>query len=84
VGDALFLLRHPDGLRLAVSGARLPIAPGELVPALLRGYRRSAVAGLPYPVVLRDPTASVNGDVLGTSLKPSVTDLAAMKARTIF
>jgi hypothetical protein len=23
------------------------------------------VAGLPHPVVLRDPTASVNGDVLG-------------------
>jgi hypothetical protein len=42
-----------------------PIAPSKLVPALLRGYSRSAVAGLPYPVVLREPTASVNGVVLG-------------------
>jgi hypothetical protein len=51
--------------RLAVQGARRPIAPSELVPALPRGYRRSAVAGMPHPVVLHHPTASVNGDVLG-------------------
>jgi Gamma-glutamyl cyclotransferase, AIG2-like len=42
-----------------------PIAPSKLVPAVLRGYSRSAVQGLPYPVVLREPTASVNGVVLG-------------------
>jgi hypothetical protein len=41
-----------------------PIAPSKLIPALLRGYRRSAVQGLPYPVVLREPTASVSGLVL--------------------
>jgi hypothetical protein len=29
-----------------------PIAPSKLVPALLRGYRRSVVQGLTYPVAL--------------------------------
>jgi hypothetical protein len=56
-----------------------PIAPRKLVPALLRGYLRSKAQGLPYPMVLRDSTASVNAVALGGV---TVIDFSAMKART--
>ena len=64
-GDALFFYGTLMDCDLLSRVLGPPIAPSELVPALLGGYRRSAVAGLPYPVVWRDPTASVNGVVLG-------------------
>jgi hypothetical protein len=40
-------------------------APGALSLARVHGYRRSAVQGKNFPVVLREPTASVEGAVLG-------------------
>jgi hypothetical protein len=40
------------------------IAPRALRPALVHGYRRSAVRGANFPVVLRDRIASVKGVVL--------------------
>jgi Gamma-glutamyl cyclotransferase, AIG2-like len=54
-------LMDPD-LLSGVLGRR--IAPSALISALLRGYRRSAVRGANYPVVVRDEGAWVEGMVL--------------------
>jgi Gamma-glutamyl cyclotransferase, AIG2-like len=41
-----------------------PVEQHPLKPALLRGYRRSALQGLRYPAILREPTAWVTGVIL--------------------
>jgi hypothetical protein len=41
-----------------------PITPSALAPVLLRGYRRSAVLGADYPVVVSDPEGWVEGVIL--------------------
>ena len=46
----------------AVLGRR--VWPRSLAPALLRGYRRSAVKGASYPLVLRQRGAAVAGVIL--------------------
>ena len=43
---------------------RRPVEQRTLKPALLRGYRRSALQGLRYPAILREPNASVTGVIL--------------------
>ena len=52
-------------LRRVVLGRPLP--PGAVVPAVLRGYRRVAVAGRGYPALVPDPRARTEG-VLATGL----------------
>jgi hypothetical protein len=41
-----------------------PIPRRIVLPAMLRGFSRSAVQGLSYPIILRKPTASVRGVML--------------------
>ena len=41
-----------------------PVDQSALKPALLRGYRRSALQGLDYPVILPEPSAWVRGVIL--------------------
>lgn len=41
-----------------------PVVPGELVPAVLAGYRREAALGVSYPVLVADPAAEVAGRLL--------------------
>ena len=54
-------LMDPDLLSWVIGRV---IAPAALRPAIVPGYRRSSVRGANFPVVLRDPTASVEGVVL--------------------
>ncbi len=49
-----------------------PIVPGELVPAVLAGYRREAALGVSYPVLVADPAAEVTGRLLR---RPSLREL---------
>lgn len=49
-----------------------PIVQGELVPAVLAGYRREAALGVSYPVLVVDPVAEVAGRLLR---RPSLREL---------
>lgn len=62
--DDVFLygtLAHEEVLA-AVRGR--PTAPGELLPAILKGHRRERAAGASYPVLVADPSAEVAGLLL--------------------
>lgn len=62
--DDVFLygtLAH-EAVLAAVRGR--PVAPGELVPATLTGYRREGALGASYPVLVVDPAAEVAGLLL--------------------
>ena len=56
---------------------RRPVAARDLVPAQLSGWRRTAVKGKPYPIVLRQPGASVAGLIFDGA---SAVDVARLTA----
>jgi gamma-glutamylcyclotransferase (GGCT)/AIG2-like uncharacterized protein YtfP len=63
-------LLDPDVRRL-VLGREVPRE--ALKPARVRGFRRVALQGLPYPGAVRDPAAAIEGLVL---VEPSARDRA--------